>query len=74
MAGQCFLCCILIVTRKETRKKIWIHHYISDFIVTIQREQPLQWLTAVQVVLFVTKVQIINCGVLWAAPSRLDAT
>lgn len=59
-----FLCYILIVTSKETRKKIWIHHYICNFIATVQREQPLKCLTAVQVVLFVTKVQIIS---LWSA-------
>lgn len=59
-----FLCCILIITSEVTRKEIWIHHYICNFIVIVQREQPLQCLTAAQVVLFVTKVQIIS---LWSA-------
>lgn len=67
-----FLCCILIVTNEETGKKIWVHHYICHFIVIVQRKQPLQCLTALQVVLFLTKDQIMS---LWSAlgcPHRAD--
>lgn len=59
-----FLCCILIVTSEKTGKKIWIHHYICNFIVIVQRKQPLQCLTAVQAVLFLTRDEIMS---LWSA-------